>query len=68
MSKTTEHILDARRITAEGGHYFFAYYDKLQFSPDDRYVLSQRAAFDDRPLRPNDVLEVGMIDLHDGDR
>ena len=68
MSKTTEHILESRRITARGGHYFFAYYDKLQFSPDDRYVLAQRAAFDDRPPRPDDVLEVGMIDLHDGDR
>ncbi len=68
MSKPTEHMLEARRITAEGGHYFFAYYDKLQFSPDDRYVLAQRASFDDRPPTRDDVLEVGMVDLHDGDR
>lgn len=68
MSRTTDHLIEARRITGEGGHYFFAYYDKLQFSPDDRYVLAQRAAFDDRPPCPDDVLEVGMVDLHDGDR
>jgi hypothetical protein len=68
MSHTTEHPIESRRITAEGGHYFFAYYDKLQFSPDDRYALAQRASFDDRPPRPDDVLEVGMIDLQDGDR
>ncbi len=68
MSNTTEHILESRRITADDGHYFFAYYDKLQFSPDDRYALAQRATFDDRPPRPDDLLEVGRIDLQDGDR
>jgi hypothetical protein len=68
MSKTTENILPSRRITAEGGHFFFAYYDKLQFSPDDRYALAQKTSFDDRPPQPDDVLEVGMIDLQDGDR
>lgn len=68
MSLTTDHIIESRRITPAGGHYFFAYYDKLQFSPDDRYALAQRAPFDDRPPRPDDVLEVGMIDLQDGDR
>ena len=68
MSNTAEHLLESRRITADDGHYFFAYYDKLQFSPDDRYALAQRATFDDRPPRPDDILEVGMIDLQDGDR
>ncbi len=68
MSMKVERIIDSRRITAEGGHYFFAYYDKLQFSPDDRFALAQRAMFDDRPPRPDDVLEVGMIDLLDDNR
>ena len=68
MSRVTEHILEAKRITPPGGHFFFAYYDKLQFSPDDRYVLAQRALFDDRPPRPDDVLEVGMVDLQEENR
>ncbi len=50
------------RISPNDGHYFFAYYDKLQFSVDNRLVLMQRADFCDRQPRPDDALRVGMVD------
>ncbi len=50
------------RISPNDGHYFFAYYDKLQFCPQDRWVLMQRAEFWDRQPRADDVLRVGMVD------
>lgn len=50
------------RISPNDGHYFFGYYDKWQFSPDDRWILMQRAGFCDRAPRPDDILRVGMVD------
>jgi len=57
-----------RIITHEDGFFWFGYYDKLQFSPDNRFVLSNRVRFEHRSPRPDDEIEVGMIDLEDGDR
>lgn len=57
-----------RVITHEDGFFWFGYYDKLQFSPDNRFVLSNRVRFEHRSPRPDDEIEVGMIDLEDGDR
>lgn len=58
----------SRIITHEAGFFWFGYYDKLQFSPDNRYVLSNRVRFEHRSPTANDEIEVGMIDLADGDR
>jgi hypothetical protein len=57
-----------RQITHKPGYHWFAYYDKLQFSPDDRYVLSHQVNFEHRSPTPDDVIQIGMIDLHDGDQ
>lgn len=57
-----------RAITRRPGFHWFGYYDKLQFSPDDRYVLSNQVAFEHRSPRPDDVIQVGMVDLQDGDK
>lgn len=57
-----------RQITQKPGFHWFAYYDKLQFSPDDRYVLSHQVGFEHRSPKPEDVIQVGMIDLQDGDQ
>jgi hypothetical protein len=57
-----------RRITHGEGFYWFGYYDKLQFSPDNRYVLCNRVRFEHRSPTANDEIEVGMIDLQDNDR
>ena len=55
----------AKRITAPPGYHWFAYYDKLQCDLTNRYVLCMRSAFDRRVTTPDDVIEIGMIDLHD---
>lgn len=57
-----------RVITNGDGFYWFGYYDKLQFSPDDRFVLSNRVRFEHRSPTATDEIEVGMIDLHERDR
>jgi hypothetical protein len=57
-----------RQITRRPGFHWFAYYDKLQFSPDDRYVLSNQVGFEHRSPKPGDVIQVGMVDLQNGDK
>lgn len=57
-----------RVITRGPKHHWFGYYDKLQFDPTDRYVLSMQVDFEHRTPEPDDVIAVGMIDLEDGDR
>ena len=57
-----------RTITRGPGFHWFGYYDKLQFSPDNRFVLANKAAFEHRSPTPDDQIEVGMVDVHEGDR
>ena len=57
-----------RAITRGPKFHWFAYYDKLQFDPSGRFVLSMEVDFEGLSPRPDDVIEVGMIDLEDGDR
>lgn len=57
-----------RVITPGDGFHWFGYYDKLQFSPDNRFVLCNRARFEHRSPTGEDEIEVGMVDLHDRDR
>lgn len=57
-----------RAITRGPRHHWFAYYDKLQFDPSGRYVLGMQVSFEHRSPRADDVIRIGLIDLHDGDR
>ncbi|MCY2973219.1 MAG: hypothetical protein NTW52_00980 [Planctomycetota bacterium] len=57
-----------RQITRGPGFHWFGYYDKLQFSPDNRFVLSNKVNFEHRSPAPEDEIEVGMVDLHEGDK
>ncbi len=57
-----------RAITKEPGFHWFGYYDKLQFSPDNRFVLSNKVDFEHRSPTADDVIEVGMVDLHENDK
>jgi hypothetical protein len=57
-----------RQITRGPKHHWFAYYDKLQFDPTGRYALGMEVDFEGRSPRPDDVIEMGMVDLEDGDR
>ncbi|MCX6599761.1 MAG: hypothetical protein NTV70_25690 [Acidobacteria bacterium] len=57
-----------RAITKGPKFHWFGYYDKLEFDPTGRYVLSNQVDFEHRSPTANDVIQVGMIDLRDGDR
>ncbi len=57
-----------RVITRGPHHHWFGYYDKLQFDPTNRFALGMQVDFEHRSPRPDDVIRVGMVDLHDGDR
>jgi hypothetical protein len=58
----------ARALTHRPGYHWFGYYDKLQFSPDDRYVLGMETVFEGRTPTPDDVIGVGMVDTARQDR
>lgn len=57
-----------RVITHGPKHHWFGYYDKYEFDPTDRYVLSMEVDFEHRSPKPDDVIKIGMVDLADGDR
>ncbi len=57
-----------RVITQGPKHHWFGYYDKLQFDPTDRYVLGMQVDFEHRSPTADDVIQIGMVDLHDDDR
>ena len=57
-----------RQLTHEPGFHWFGYYDKLQFDPTSRYVLGMRTDIDKRLIETSDKLEIGLIDLENGDR
>jgi len=57
-----------RFITKGPKHHWFGYYDKLEFDPSGRYVLSNQVSFEGRSPTENDVIQIGMIDLEDGDK
>jgi hypothetical protein len=48
----------------DGGHYFFGYYDKCPWSPDQKLLLAHRATFAERLPGPDDHAHVGLIDEH----
>lgn len=57
-----------RPITSGPQYHWFGYYDKLQFDPSSRYVLGMAVDFEHRSPRPDDLIQIGMIDLQGGDR
>lgn len=67
-----DHLSEAkvpmRRLTRGPGYHWFGYYDKLEFDPTDRFVLSNQVDFEGRSPTAEDAVRVGMVDLEDGDR
>lgn len=57
-----------RFITSGPRHHWFGYYDKHQFDPTNRYVLSMQVPFEHRSPTADDVVRIGMVDLQDDDR
>ena len=45
---------------------FFGYYDLKAYDDSDRYHLCNMANFEDRLQTPDDILELGVIDLDNG--
>lgn len=58
----------AEVLTNGPKHHWFGYYDKLQFDPSGRYVLTAQVDFEGRSPRPDDTIRVGMIDLEKNNR
>jgi hypothetical protein len=56
-----------RAITRGPGFHWFGYYDKLQFDPGNRFVLGNKVAFEHRSPEADNEIEVGMVDLQNGD-
>lgn len=66
--QAADHLPPIRQITRGPGFHWFGYYDKLQFSPDNRFVLGNKVGFEHRSPTAEDEIEVGMVDLHEHDR
>ena len=56
-----------RTITSPPQHHWFGYYDKFQFDPSNRYVLGMQVGFEHRSPRATDKIQIGMVDLENGD-
>ena len=57
-----------RTITHGPKHHWFGYYDKLEFDPTNRFVLSNEVNFEHRTPDEHDDIAVGMVDTAQGDR
>lgn len=68
LAKYSEALVPARALTKGPAFHWFGYYDKLQFDPSNRFVLSNQVHFEHRTPTADDRIEVGMIDLEDGDK
>ena len=61
----TKLYVPTKKITSTPGHHWFAYYDKIQADPSNRYVLGMKTMFENRSPNENDTIEIGMVDLND---
>ncbi len=68
ISAPNQKLPPVRAITRGPKFHWFAYYDKLEFDPTGRYVLSMEVDFQHRSPRDDDRITVGMVDLEDADR
>ncbi len=57
----------AKAISPTDGHYFFGYYDLQPFDSTGRYHLCHKAPFEDRIPGPEDICELGVLDLQTGE-
>jgi len=67
-SPAEEKLPPIRQITSGPRFHWFGYYDKFQFSADNRFVLANEVDFEHRSPKPDDVIRIGMVDLQDGDK
>lgn len=62
------HLVRIRRVGDGSLNSFFGYYNKTNFSTDDRRLLAQRTPLFTGDLTGTEVAEVGFFDLADNDR
>lgn len=67
LAKYSKTLVPTRALTSGPKFHWFGYYDKLQFDPTDRFVLSNQLEFEGRTPSPDDRIKVGMIDLEHND-
>lgn len=63
-----EKLPPVRTITRGPKHHWFGYYDKLEFDPTNRFVLSNEVDFEHRSPTADDRIRVGMVDTAEGDQ
>ena len=62
-----DQTIPIRPITSGPNFHWFGYYDKHQFDVTNRYVLGMQAGFEGRQPQPDDEIEIGVIDIEQGD-
>lgn len=67
IAKYSEALVPTRALTKGPKRHWFGYYDKLEFDPSNRFVLSNQVDFEGRAPTPEDRIQVGMVDLGNGD-
>lgn len=68
LRAAADELPPVRAITRGPKFHWFGYYDKLQFDPTSRFLLSNEVDFEHRTPRPDDVIRVGLVDTADKDR
>jgi hypothetical protein len=66
-AETVTRLPPVRQITKGPKFHWFGYYDKFQFSADNRLILGNEVDFEGRSPTASDGIKVGMVDLHGGD-
>ncbi len=64
----SDQLPPVRTITRGPKHHWFGYYDKREFDPTNRFVLSNQVDFEGRTPTADDVIRVGMIDTASNDQ
>jgi len=63
-----ETFVPTRAITEGPHHHWFGYYDKREFDPSNRFVLSNQVSFEGRAPTGNDSITVGYVDTQNKDQ
>ncbi len=67
-AQEAEKLPPVRQLTRGPAFHWFGYYDKFQFSPDNRFVLGNEVTFEHRSPTAEDSIKIGMVELQDGDK
>ncbi len=68
LAQENDKLPPIRQLTQGPLYHWFGYYDKLEFDPTNRYVLSNQVAFEHRTPTADDSIRVGMVDTQDNDK